>query len=354
MDLIAHLKTLCATPGMSGHERPIREVIAAAWGDLSDELNTDALGSLTAIKRGKGRKPRPRIMLSAHMDNIGFMVASVRDEFLYVSPIGGIDARVMPGQPVTVHGRRDLPGLVVAPSDFLLPTPMRGGVVPVSELLIDLGLSAAEVAAQVRVGDVVSFAQTPASLNGGLLTAPALDNRASVAAVTVCLEALSGRSHEWDVLAVATVQEEVSLGGAQTSAFSLAPQLAIAIDVTFGTGPAARDFGDRTYELGKGPTIAFGPNLHPVVYKHLVDVAERGGFSYQSEPTTAHTGTDARAIQNSREGVPTALLGIPLRNMHTPVEVVHPQDVYTAGRLMADFIAGLNVDYLDRLAKELD
>ncbi len=354
MDLIAHLKTLCATPGMSGHEHPVRDVIAAAWGDLSDELHTDALGSLTAVKRGKGRKPRPRVMLAAHMDNIGFMVAGVKGEFLHVSAIGGIDARVMPGQPVTVHGRRDLPGLVVAPSDFLLPASMRGGVVPVDELLVDLGLSAAEVRAQVRVGDVVSFAQSPVSLNGGLLASPALDNRASVAAVTVCLEALSGRAHEWDVLAVATTQEEVGLRGAQTAAFALAPQLAIAIDVTFGSGPAARDFGDRTYELGKGPTISFGPNLHPVVYKHLVDTAERGGFPYQPEPTTSHTGTDARAIQISREGVPTALLGIPLRNMHTSNEVVHPQDVYTAGRLMADFIAGLGLDYLDRLAKELD
>ena len=354
MDLIAHLKTLCATPGLSGHERPIREVIASAWTDLADEVQVGALGSLTALKRGRGRKLRPRVMIAAHMDNIGLMVASVQGEFLRVSPIGGIDARVMPGQPVTVHGRRDLPGLVVAPSDFLLPAGLRGGVVTVDELLIDLGLSAAEVARQVRVGDVVSFAQGQASLNGGLLASPAIDNRASVAAVTVCLEALAGRAHDWDVLAVATTQEEVGLHGALTSAYALAPQLAIAIDVTFGSGPAVRDFADRCYELGKGPTIAFGPNLHPVVYKHLVDCAERGGFSYQSEPVAAHSGTDARAIQIAREGVPCGLLGVPLRNMHTPVEVVHPQDVYTAGRLMADYIAGLGPDYLARLARELD
>lgn len=354
MDLIAHLKTLCATPGMSGHEHPVRDVIAGVWRDLADEVHVDALGSLTAIRRGKGRKPRPRVMIAAHMDNIGLMVADVNGEFVRVSAIGGIDARVMPGQPVTVHGRRDLPGQVVAPSDFLLPASVRGSVVPVDELLIDLGLSAADVARQVRIGDVVSFAQGQTSLNGGLLASPALDNRASVAAVTMCLESLSGRAHEWDVLAVATTQEEVGLKGALTAAFAHAPQLAIAIDVTFGSGPAARDFADRTYDLGKGPTIAFGPNLHPVVHKHLVDCAERGGFPYQTEPVAAHSGTDARAIQIAREGVPCALIGVPLRNMHTPVEVVHPQDVSTAGRLMADYIAGLGPDYLSRLARELD
>lgn len=339
---------------MSGHEHPVRDVIAGVWRDLSDEVRVDPLGSLIAIRNGRGRKPRPKIMLAAHMDNIGLMVAGHVGEFLRVSAIGGIDARVMPGQPVTVHGRRDLPGLVVAPPDFLLPSAQRGGVALVPELLIDLGLGAAEVAAQVRVGDVVSFAQPPLALNGGLLASPALDNRASVAAVTVCLEALADRSHVWDVLAVATTQEEVGLYGAQTAAYALAPQLAIAIDVTFGTGPAARDFADRTYELGKGPTIAFGPNLHPVLYKHLSDCAERCGHPFQPEPVAAHSGTDARAIQIAREGVPCALLGIPLRNMHTPVEVVHPQDVYTTGRLMADFIVGLTPDYLGRLARELD
>ncbi len=313
---------------MSGHEHPIRDVIAAAWRDLADDLQVGALGSLTALKRGRGRKPRPRVMLAAHMDNIGFMVSGLKGEFLRVSSIGGIDARVMPGQPVTVHGRRDLPGLVVAPSDFLLPASARGSVVPVGELLVDLGLRAADVARQVSVGDVVSFAQGAASLNGGLLASPALDNRASVAAVTVCLESLSGRAHEWDVLAVATTQEEVGLHGALTAAYALAPQLAIAIDVTFGSGPAVRDFADRCYELGKGPTIAFGPNLHPVVYKHLVDCAERGGFSYQSEPVAAHSGTDARAIQIAREGVPCALLG------HAVAQHAHPgRGRAPAGRL---------------------
>ena len=180
MDLIAHLKTLCATPGMSGHEHPIRDVIADVWRDLADDVHVDPLGSLTAVRHGAGRKPRPRVMISAHMDNIGMMVAGIDGEFVRVSAIGGIDARVMPGQPVTVHGRRDLPGLAVAPADFLLPSAVRGSVTPVDELLVDLGLSARDVAAQVRVGDVVSFAQTQLSLNGGLLASPAIDNRASM------------------------------------------------------------------------------------------------------------------------------------------------------------------------------
>lgn len=344
MDLLAHLKTLCAVPGISGYEDRVRAAIAKAWKPLVSELHTDALGSLWATKTGSGKGQRPKLMLAAHMDAIGLMVTNVEREFLRVISVGGIDARVMPGQPVTVHGRRDLPGTVVAPASFLLPKANREGATPVAELLVDCGLPAKQLAQQVQIGDVISFAQPPIELNGGLLAANRLDNRASVAAVTVCLEELQTTPHVWDVVAVATVQEETRLAGAMTSAFNLQPQLAIAIDVTWGVGPGAREFSDRMFDLGKGPVLGFGPNIHPKVHGALKATAERLEMSYSLEPMATHSGTDAFAIQMAREGIPTAVVSIPLRNMHTPVEVVSVKDVQRVGRLLAEFIGSLTTD----------
>jgi endoglucanase len=349
MDLLAHLKDLCAAPGVSGYEGRVREVIANAWRPLAAEVRADRLGSLWAIRPGHGPAPRPRIMLAAHMDAIGLMVTMLEGEFLRVVGVGGIDARVMPGQPVTVHGRRDLPGLVVQPADFLLPKAYRDGVVPVGELLVDCGLPAAQLAELVRVGDVISFAQPPLELQNGLLAANRLDNRASVAAATVCLDELQTRPHLWDVVAVATVQEETRLLGAITSAFELQPQLAIAIDVTWGNGPGAREYADKVFDLGKGPTLGFGPNIHPKLHAALKAVADRLELSYSLEPMAAHSGTDAFGMQVARAGLPTAVIGLPLRNMHTPVEVISVKDVQRAGRLLAEFIAGLDAKFMDSL-----
>ncbi|MBP7690410.1 MAG: hypothetical protein KA764_00755 [Anaerolineales bacterium] len=350
MDLLAHLKSLCAAPGISGHEGRIRDLIRAAWAPLTDEVQVDRLGSLWAIQRGTGAAPRPTLMLAAHMDAIGLMVTQVAGEFLRVVAVGGIDARVMPGQPVTVHARADLPGVVVQPPAFLLPKANREGVVPVTELLVDLGLPAEQVAAQVQVGDVISLAQPPRDLAGGLLAANRLDNRASVAAVTAALDELRRRAHSWDVAAVATVQEEVTLGGAITAAFALNPQLAIALDVTHGAGPAVKEFADRTFPLGGGPVLGLGPNIHPGVQAALKAAADRLEMDTSLEVMASHSGTDAFGIQVARAGFPTMVVSLPLRNMHTPVEIVALKDVQRVGRLLAEFIAGLAPDFIQTLA----
>jgi endoglucanase len=290
-------------------------------------------------------------MLAAHMDAIGLMVSQVEGEFLRVVPVGGIDARVMPGQLVTVHGREDLPGLVVQPPAFLLPKANREGVVPLSELLVDAGLPAdtLRVSGLVKVGDVISFAQPLVELQNELLAAKSLDNRASVAALTVCLETLKSRPRVWDVIAVATVQEEIGLQGARASAFALHPELAIAVDVTHGSGPASKEFSDKTFPLGGGPVLGLGPNIHPGLHAALKAAADRAEMPYTVEPMPTHSGTDAYAIQIAREGIPTMVVSIPLRNMHTPVEVLALKDVARVGRLLAEFVAGLGADFMNTL-----
>lgn len=344
------LKALLSLPGLSGFEEPARDVITETWRPLVDEISTSPLGSLHALKRGSGTsEPRPRILLAAHMDAIGLMVTGIVDGWLRFTEIGGVDPRILPGQAVVVHGRRDLPGIVVQPAAHLLPPdigPRQS--VDMKYLLVDTGLLPDEVAQVVRIGDLISFAQPPLELSGDLLAGHSLDNRASVAAVSACLQALQNVRHTWDVWAVATVQEEITLGGGYTSPFDIRPDIAIAIDVTFAKGPGGpSDY--RTFLLGKGPTIGWGPNIHPVLFRALKQTAESIDLPCHSEVMPRHSGTDAFAMQVVAEGIPTAVVGVPLRYMHTPVEVVSLKDITRTGNLLAAFIGGLAPDFIDTI-----
>ncbi len=349
-DIKAFLKEIISLPGLSAYEGPVREVIARTWQPLVDDLSVSRLGSLHAVRRGSGVEPRPRIMLAAHMDAIGLMVTTITDGFLRITEVGGVDPRILPGQPVIVHGRRDLPGLVVQPADRLLEKGSPSKAVEMSRLFVDTGLRPDEVAGLVRPGDLVSFAQAPLELGSDALAGHTMDNRASVAAVTVCLEELQRLRHTWDVIAVATVQEEETLGGGFTSAFDLRPDLAVAIDVTFAKGPGVSDY--RGYPFGKGPTLGWGPNVHPALHKLFKETADALELPYSVEVMPRMSGTDAYAMQIVAEGIPTMVLGIPLRYMHTPVEEVMIPDIQRAGRLLAEVIARLKPDTLQNLTWE--
>lgn len=356
-ELKPFLKQLISLPGLSGYEGPVRTVIAEAWKPLVDELATSRVGSLHGIRRGTrplpdgaSNQPRPRIMLAAHMDAIGLMVTGITDEgFLRFTEVGGVDPRILPSMPVMVHGTRqggrDLPAIIAQPSDRLLPPSVRGKPVKMEYLLVDTGLEAEEVRQWVRVGDLISFGTQPLELGGDILAGHSLDNRASVAAVTACLEELQHIQHYWDVYAVATVQEEETLGGALTSPFEIQPQLAIAIDVTFAKGPGASDW--RTQQMGKGVSLDWGPNSHPAFFEAIKEVAERVDIPYSVSVYAAHSGTDAMGMQIVAEGIPTMVVSIPLRYMHTPVEVISLKDVARAGRLLAQFIASLEPDFME-------
>jgi len=349
-EILPFLKKLISASGLSGHEAPIRELIAEQWGTLADEVSVSRLGSLHALKRGTLPEPRPSLLIAAHMDAIGLMVTSVVGEFLHVAEVGGIDARVLPGQLVIVHGRKELPGLIAQPAAHLLPPDERNGPVALSNLLIDTGLTAPEVARLVRVGDLVSFAQAPIELGKDALAGHTLDNRASVAALTSCLDILQKRLLDWDLWAVASSQEEETLGGAATSAFQLRPSLAVAVDVTFASGPGTPS--NRAYEMGNGVILGMGPNIHPALQKAFKELADRLEIPYKVEVTGAHSGTDAYTMQVAAEGIPTMLIGIPLRYMHTPVEVVSLKDIARAGRLLAEFAASLDAEFMNKLAWE--
>jgi len=250
---------------------------------------------------------------------------------------------------VTVHATnaevaRDLPAMVVMPPAALLPKDGKSGPLPQKYLLVDTGLTPDEVNKLVRVGDVISFATEPLELCSECISGHTLDNRASVAAVTVALEMLSKRKHLWDVVAVATSQEEVGGIGAMVDAVAIKPDFAIVIDVTFAKAPGGAGIGN--FEMGKVTPLTWGSCNHPALHKAMQATADEYEINVAKELAPTGSGTDAWGIQVAEAGIPVIELGIPLRYMHTPVEVVSLKDIRRAGRLMAEFIAGLPLDFM--------
>ncbi len=351
-DILPFLKSMISVAGLSGYETPVADLIHKQWTPLADSVSRSRLGSVHALKAGSVSEvsPRPSVLISAHMDAIGLMVSRIADGFLHVTNIGGLDPRVLPGTPVTVHASKtgeELYGVIVMPPASLLPEGKGSGVIGLPHLLIDMGLTPAEVTKRVEIGDRVSFATEPVEMSGGLLSGHSLDNRSSVAALTVCLEELQNKKHAWDVYAVASIQEETTALGAITSAFQLRPTIAIALDTTYGSGPGAS--GYETFPLGKGLTLGVGPNNHPFLYKRMKEIAQRVEIPIKDEPMPEYSLTDADFMQLTAEGIPTLLVSIPLRYMHTPVEMVAVKDIQRAGRLLAEFAASLEADFMNKI-----
>jgi endoglucanase len=301
-----------------------------------------------------------RVLLAAHMDEIGLIVTGVERSFLRVGSVGGIDPRSVLCQEVIVYPTGPgadaypggLPGYIGSRPPHVLSEKDRAKAVTLDDLRVDLGQSAAFLArGLVCVGDRVAVRGPYTELLGGRVTTKALDNRASVAAMLASLGYLANMQHTWDVYAVATVQEEIGLRGATTAAFGLAPDLAVAIDVTFGETPGID--ASKTVAMDKGPAIGWGPNLHPGIVKRLREAAEAVELPYVNEILPGHSGTDAWPIQVTREGIPTGLVSIPIRYMHSAVELVAVADIDRTARLLATFIARLDKDTLAALAEEV-
>ena len=348
MELIPLLKALSEAAGVSGYENGVGELVRAQLAPCAHELRTDSLGNIIAFRRGNGPEPRPRIMLAGHMDEIGLIVTRLDGAFLRFTQVGGFDVRTLPGQEVTVHGRRALHGIVGSRPPHVLSAADRDKPAPMDDLFIDVGLTEGELAQAVRVGDIVTLAAGCVELKNGRLAGKAFDDRAAVAAIVLCLEDLARGGHDWDVYAVATVQEEIGLRGATVSAFGIVPDVGIAIDVGFAKQPGFDGFD--AIELDKGPALTIGPNVHPKLFAAIKKVAEEHEIPCQTSVFPRGTGTDANAIQITRDGIATALLSIPERSMHTPAETICVRDIARVGRLLARFIQSLHADSLATMA----
>jgi len=344
------LKTLTEAAGPSGFEGNVAAIIRELWMPYVDEIRTDALGNLIAVQHGNGPEPRPALMAAAHSDEIALIVKGSEDGFLQIGSLGGMDRRVLLGLAVTVHAEEPLLGVIGSRPPHVLTPAEREETLPWHKVFVDVGLPAEEVARRVRVGDTITFDRPLIELQNGCVAGKACDNRASVAALTLALAALRQREHSWDFYAVATVQEEVGCKGAVTSAYGIAPQIAIALDVTFAKQHDDSDPG--AFDLNKGPTVGIGPNFHPQVVEKLKAAGDAGEIPYQIEPLPGSSGTDAWAIQVAREGIPCGLISIPARYMHQPVELLSLRDVERAGRLLCEYVAALQPTDLPRWEDE--
>lgn len=360
-DILPFLKSIISVSGLSGFETPVANLIEQKWTPLVDDLTRSRLGSIHGLKKGRpdtgirsaDTSPRPSVLIATHMDAIGLMVSRIIEGFIYVTNIGGVDSRVLPGTPVLVHASgsgEDLYGVVVMPPANLLPEGEGSGAVALKYLMVDTGLTPSEVSKRVKIGDRVAFNTEPVEMSGGCVSGHTLDNRASVAALTICLEELQSKSHVWDVWALASVQEEVTFGGAYTSTFALRPTIAVALDMTFGKGTGSS--GYQTFPIGKGITLGIGPSVHPLLHKRFKEVADRIEIPVANDLMPEYSSTDADAMQLTAEGIPTMVVSIPQRYMHTPVELVSVKDIQRAGRLLAEFIASLEADFIEKIVWE--
>ncbi len=300
------------------------------------EVTIDKSASVVATSRGRGKK---RVMLAAHVDEVGFVVSGIEDGYLRIAPIGGIDPRVLPGQEVTVYGRRRLRGYIGITAPHYTTPQDRERVLAIKDLYVDTGLPNARIKRLVQIGDGIVYAGRYAKLAGHLRRGKALDNRAGVACGLAVLKMLSRVKHDCDLHFVATAQEEELGLGARINAYRLDLDLGLAVDVTYGDHPESKEH--EIFPLGRGPVLGKGPVLSARVFDGLAAAANRLEIPFQVECLPRATRTDADYIALAKEGVPTGLVSIPVRYMHTPVEVVSLSDIERAARVIADFLVHL-------------
>lgn len=342
------LSDLVQIPGVSGHEKPVRDYIQKLWQPLTDELQVSRLGSVHGLRRAAKDNPGNSILITAHMDQIGLMVSHIESGLLRVTNIGSLNQSTLPGLSVNVHSKEgDIPGVIVLPPDHTLPDDVAGKVVPLQYLWVDTGLPHNEVDLKVRTGDLVSFSVTPQDMGEGYFTAAGLDNRAGVATLTEMLKLLRSHQLSWDVWAAATSQEEIGHLGARTSAFEMQPTLAVAIDTNYGT--ALNGIPGVTFKLNGGPTLDYSPYLHRKLFEAFEMAARDHQIPFQPCVYPRESHSDADDLQVVKSGIPTMLIGIPLRNMHSPVEMIQIKDIQRAASLLAVFIQQLDANFMDSL-----
>jgi len=337
MSLAENLEKLSNACGVAGREEEVRNLMIKLLKPHVDEICVDKLENVIAVK--KGEKNAPKIMLAAHMDEVGLMVKTIsKDGFLQFAKMGGIDDRILLAQKVTVYtAKGTLHGIVGSKPPHIQKEEERKKIVKYDDLFIDIGAENREAAVKmgVKVGDIVGFDVKYAQIGKDLVIGKAFDDRAGCAVMIEALKLLA--KTECTVYAVGTVQEEVGLRGAATAAFGVDPDVGIALDVTIaGDVPGVREF-DTTVAMGKGPTLSVSDSgliTHPKVLRLLLDVAEEKKIAYQLE-TGLMGSTDAARISLTRQGVPSGTISVPARYIHSPVGMISLKDAENSAKLTA-------------------
>lgn len=333
MDIKNTVTSLCEVSGASGNEDAAAELALDMLRKYCPDAHIES-GNVIG-KYGTHSSGKPLLVLDAHIDQVGFIVTSITDQgFVKFSSIGGIDRRLLPAQPVVIHGIKDVRGVICSVPPHLSKGDSK--VLSFDEAAIDTGFPADELKKLVQPGDTITYDVKHRTLLGSRITAPSLDDRCGVAAILRSLELLEGSECAYNVVVIFSTQEEVGERGAAIGAYALDADVALAVDVSFGWA-ASEDEKNCGY-IGKGAMIGISPSLSRQVSRKLIAVAENCGLPYQTEVMSGLTSTNADRYSVARSGAKTGTVSIPLRNMHTPVEVIDLEDVENTARLLAGFM----------------
>jgi len=345
------LKKLCETPGISGYESQITVVIKEELQGLCDKVETDCLGNVIALKKAifkENNAQKIKIMLAAHMDQIGFLVKSIdRKGFIRFARIGGFDPKTLVAQRVIVHGKKDLVGVIGSKPIHVLEEAEKKKAPDFKEFYIDVGLDQKEVENVVQPGDFVTFDRDFVQMNDKVVTSLALDNRVGVYVIIEAMRRV--KNHKVDIYAVATSQEEVGLRGAMTSSYAIEPDIGIAVDVTIAMDTPGIKEDEKGCALGKGTAIAVLNSsmiAHRGLCQFMKELAEKNKISYQID-VMERGGTDAGSIQKTRCGVITGGVSIPSRYIHSVVEMCHRDDIEATIQLLVCLLENIHqADFL--------
>lgn len=335
MDLHTMLKTMVGEKGPSGFEEPVAKTAQRLLEPYVDETYFDRLGSLVGVRRC-GKPNARKVLLDAHLDEIGLMVTGIEEGFLRFTEIGGVDPRMLPDREVTVLAEEPLFGVIACLPPHVQTAKDHDKAMPMEELYIDVGLSQEEAERRIPIGTPITYRCGCFFMGDGRVCGKSMDDRACFTALLHCAELLKDEKLDVDLYIVGSSREEVNGAGAACAAFAIAPDACVAVDVTHGDSPDAPK--EKTFQLGGGPVVGLGPNCVKRLSTALREAAKAQDIPIQLEVMTGHTGTNAWGVQIAREGVATAVLSVPLRYMHTPVEVLELDDVENTARLLAAFV----------------
>jgi endoglucanase len=333
------LEKLLDAPSPSGYEQPAQRVFREYVTPYCDEITTDVMGNVFARVAGKG-KDLPKVMVVGHTDEIGLQIKYIDDRgFLYFAAVGGVDAHLTPGKRVNIHtAAGTLPGVIGKKPIHLMDAKDRDTVVKLEAQYIDIGAKDKKDAQKlVRVGDAVTFESSFTRLHGDRVASRGFDDKAGcfVVAEVLRLVKAGGKKLNIDLYGVSSVQEEIGLRGGTTSCYTVNPDIGICVEVDFATDqPDVEKKHNGEVGLGKGPILTRGANINPPLFELLNATAEKEKIAVQHTANPRATGTDANVMQISRGGVATALVKIPLRYMHTPVETISLGDLENAAKLI--------------------
>lgn len=332
------LEHLCGMSGPSGFEDSVAQAAKQLLEPLVDEVSINRLGSVLGVRRC-GKEHAPKLLLDAHLDEIGFIVTGHEEGFLRFATLGGVDPRMLPDHEVTIMTQPPMLGVVACLPPHIQNREDMDRSVPVSESYIDVGLSQEEAQKRIPIGTPITFRGGCTPLGQELLCGKAMDDRACFAILLDAVEQLKDQELDVDLYILGSTQEETSSAGAITAAYGAAPELCVAVDVTHGATPDASK--EKTFPLGDGPVVGIGPNCTRWMSDRFLRLAKELEIPSQMEVMSGHSGTNAWPMQISREGVATAVLSLPLRYMHTPVEVCSRKDLEETARLLAAFVKGI-------------